>query len=332
MRSKSAYIAWIPLIFSLLGLAWCAYISFPTAAPTECATSGCALFRDSRIAGISLWWVGGAYFFTLSILCLKGALGLARLLSLLALLGDAVLLLIMYFTAPCLDCLVVAVFIGLGYLALQRASNTNSWFTATAKLAPAFILPLWLGLFLGNAALALGEQIPLYSIGKEIKTEIRIFFSPSCPACRSAVQTLGDKAALIPVQENDEDFASIVKFRSLLEQGLPPSTALTRSRNTQEPMPELSLVERLSLRIRLTLNKAALFKQGFRALPLVQINGMPIGKDPVAPQAGEPQAGSNSTPAQRRNAPPMPEDSLPDFLDNVDNIAQCGGDNPAPCD
>ncbi|MDL2266811.1 hypothetical protein LJC46_02340, partial [Desulfovibrio sp. OttesenSCG-928-G15] len=322
MRPKSAYIAWIPLFFSLLGLAWCGYISFPTAAPSECATSGCALFKDSRIAGISLWWIGGAYFFTLSILCLKGALGLARLLSLLALLGDAVLLLIMYFTAPCLDCLIVAVFIGLGYVALQRASNTNSWFTTAVKLAPSFLLPLWLGLFAGNAALALGEQIPPYAIGKPISTEIRIFFSPSCPACRSAVQTLGDKAALIPVQENDEDFASIVKFRALLSQGLPPHAALARSRNEQEPMPDLSLLDRLGLRVRLMLNKAALFKQGFRALPLVQINGMPIGKDPVALQTGEPQTGT--APPQRRNAagaPPMPDDSLPDFLDNMDNIA-----------
>lgn len=325
MRPQSSYTPWAPLLLALLGLAWCGYVAFPTANPAPCATSGCELFRDTRVAGISLWWVGGAYFFVLSVLCLKGSLHLARLLATLALLGDMALLLIMFFTAPCFDCLVVAVFIGLCYYALRNASD--SWF-ASSRPTPSILLPLWLGLFIGNAALAANEQFPLYALGNSSAREVRVFFSPSCPACRTALVTLGSGAALIPVMEKDEDFDSIVKFRSLLERGEPMREALVRSLNDTEPMPDISFVEKWLLGVRLMRNKAALFKQGFRALPLVQINGMPTGMDPRHDEAPAPRTEARGLVDGHEPSDP----ALPDFLNNLDNIAQCGGDNPEPCE
>ena len=89
MRSH-ARIPWSTLVFALLGLFWCGFVAFPTANPPPCLTSGCALFRYGRVAGLSLWWVGGAHFFLLTILCLRGNRILARGLAMVALFVDVI--------------------------------------------------------------------------------------------------------------------------------------------------------------------------------------------------------------------------------------------------
>ena len=73
-----------------------------------CVTSGCALFQDTSIAGISLWWAGGITFAALAAAALMGAAQLGMVLAGFALLGDIGLLLLMAVTAPCVSCLIVA--------------------------------------------------------------------------------------------------------------------------------------------------------------------------------------------------------------------------------
>ena len=70
IHSRSVNIPWLAFFFAILGLAWCGYVAFPTASPAPCASSGCMLFQDMRFLGVSLWWVGGGYFF--------GAVGFGR--------------------------------------------------------------------------------------------------------------------------------------------------------------------------------------------------------------------------------------------------------------
>jgi hypothetical protein len=344
------------VFFALLGLVWCGFISFPTANSTPCATAGCALFRDSRIAGVSLWWVGGAFFFVLAILALRGQRAFARLLALLALFLDAILLIIMFFTAACLDCLVVAALIGLCFYSLRPTNN--GWFLEDA--APSLLLPIWLGLFVGNCAVVINEQLPHYTLGDPAKSEIRLYFSPSCPACRDAINTLGKNAQLYPVMEREGDFEAIVRFETLLESGLPPDKALSQSLDSATPTPPISVARQALLYVQLLRNKASVLKQGFRALPLIEINGMPNAKtvspapDPAEKQtrpapsdaqdqmpgpdqtlpeqnATIPDDGVFDQPETRPGAPAPGQTEVPDFLNQADNLGQCKSGSTTPC-
>jgi len=343
MHPKANPTPWATLFFALLGLIWCGYMAFPTGNPAPCLSSGCALFRDFRFVGVSLWWVGGAYFFLLAILCLKGNRSAVRILAMLALFADAFLLLVMFFTASCVDCLVVGAIMGLCYYTSLRPSP-DSWFTGT-EATPSILLPVWFGLFLGNAVLAVDERIPQYALGNTRTSEVRVYFSPSCKACREAISALGNAAALYPVMENEQDFDAIVRFAALLKVNVPVHEAILRSINEHEPTPLLAVHERAILRLQLLRNKAHLFRQGVRTLPLVQVNGWPGERPsslerpaavphgvsiPVSPALPRGQIPPHA-PATHHEGEGFDALPLPDFLANPDALEQCGGDR-APCE
>ena len=336
MRIQAGRPLWPTLFFSVLGLLWCAYVAFPTDIHLPCATSGCEIFRDSKFAGISLWWVGGAFFLAFSLLCLLGQRLLAWLMIITALFLDAILLVIMLFTAPCLDCLVVAAIMALCACTLVPWAKSTRTFAALSLL-----IPVWFGLFLANSVLSVNEQVSDYTIGTTTNRDIRLYFSPSCPACREAVRTLGDRAALYPVEEKEGDFESILIMEQLLREGLSPIVALEQSLLGDRPAPALSLSDRAALSMQLLRNKAAVMRQGFRALPLIQINGMPKGavvekeRPATVPNASRDVFGdaplTPRTPGDRSGNDQGLE-GLPDFLNGTGELGQCGGDSPEPCD
>ena len=328
----------LTLLFALLGLAWCVYISFPADTPAPCATSGCELFRDSKIGGVSLWWVGGAFFFVLSALCLRGKSFLAARLLALAIFLDAILLIIMFFTAPCLDCLVVAACMGLSLLCLQLP---HSEYIPQKKGHP-FLLAIWFGLFLANAVLAANENIPAYTVGDAQTTDVRLYFSPSCPACREAVASLAGKATLYPVEEKEGDFEAVLRFEALLQDhNLTYEEALSKSLDPLTPVPEISLTRQLELRVQMLRNKAAVFGQGFRALPLIVINGMPgFGQAERDKPVGQKPAAEESLLAPETDSLRVPDsttsntgiEDMSDFLNSTDNLGQCSQRSAIPCD
>mgnify|MGYP000972099112 FL=1 len=113
------------LCLALLAAAFC----FWSAAGNDlglCVTGGCALYQDATVAGVSLWWVGSGVFLLLGLLALLGAAGLGRALSALALLADTALLLLMALTAPCSNCLVVAVFFALLYRSFRKTALSRA--------------------------------------------------------------------------------------------------------------------------------------------------------------------------------------------------------------
>ena len=89
-------------------------------------TAGCSLYQDFTVGGVSLWWLGTGTFALLALLALLGAAAAGRLLAGLALLGDICLLLLMALTAPCVSCLVVAVFFVLSYLGFRQAEPAQA--------------------------------------------------------------------------------------------------------------------------------------------------------------------------------------------------------------
>ena len=321
-NSPSAPVPWGVLFYSLLGLAWCGYVAFPIGSETPglCATSGCLLLRDFALAGISLWWAGGVYFFLLAVLCLRGAWRLVWIFSRLALFLDAALLLVMFFTGPCVNCLVAGIFFGLTAFAARPAPG--GWFLE-APPQP-LLLTLWLGLFLGNVVLAVNESVPYLALGNTARQEVRLFFSPSCPTCREALVALGPEAALYPILEQEGDLEAILRLSALLDAQVPMSEAVARCRDPGEPVPELSLLRRLILEIHLLRNKILLLRQGVDSLPLIQINGLP----------GAVSGGNAPLPANGSGAPDRSggEGRIPDFLRDLSTLNRCPQGSAKPCD
>lgn len=266
---------WGAIFFALVGLLWCGYVAFPTSSNPLCITSGCAISRNFSIGGISLWWVGGAYFFLLLLLCLRGRRYIAWRLSRLGLLLDAVLLGIMFFTGPCVECLIVAVFIGLTTWLLRPPAE--GWFQGRAT-SP-LLFPLWFGFLLGNSIVAVNEATPRWIIANEDSPSIiQVHFAPSCPWCREAVKILGgkEKAILYPVVEQPADFNALLRFERFLAEGVPIEQAIDRCLAEEAYVPHASLARKLVLRIQLLRNKSYLLKHPKRSMPLIEINGMPV--------------------------------------------------------
>ncbi len=100
------------LCLALLGAAFCAWSALGNEV-NLCVTAGCSLYQDTALAGISLWWLGAGAFAVLSFLALLGLAHWGRILAALTLAGDVALLLVMALTAPCVSCLIVAIFFAL---------------------------------------------------------------------------------------------------------------------------------------------------------------------------------------------------------------------------
>lgn len=315
---------WATIFFALLGLLWCGYIAFPTSFDTNCVTTGCAITRSFSIGGISLWWIGGAYFFLLIVLCLRGKLFFAWRLSQLALVLDAVLLLVMFFTGPCFDCLVVALFIGLtSWLARPRA---NGWFRGGSAPSLMFVFPLWFGLLLGNSIVGVNEALPRWVIANQNSDSIiRVYFAPSCPWCREAVKVLGarEKALLYPVLEDENDFDALLRFERYVINGMPVDEAIDKCLEEGGPVPKISLTRRLGMHIQLLRNKSFLLKHPVRSMPLIEINGMPVAWMPNKPAEGPQQQLPQSSQT-------ITGDALP--WENNSGFLRCEEGTEEPCD
>ncbi|MDR3175193.1 MAG: hypothetical protein LBU06_01480 [Desulfovibrio sp.] len=332
MASSNQSIPWPTLGFSLLGLAWCGWMAFPTSSPAPCLTSGCALFRGSAIGGVSLWWIGGACFFLITLLCLRGKKAAARFLSMAALALDTVLLLVMLFFAPCFDCLVAAALFGLVYYSLRGVRD--GWFLA--ENGPSLLLPVWFGLFLANGILAADETLPRHTLGGHSRSEVRLFFSPSCPACREALVSFGESALLYPVAEASGDVDGIVKLQALLNAGLSMREAVDRSLDPSVPAPELSFFRRALLHVQLLRNKTLVLRQGFASLPLIQVNGMPGFKAGSSGGRGQNEAapGGRAIPREGRARLSGSEsrDPLHELLQSAGELGSClQGADAAAC-
>lgn len=303
-------IPWLGVALALAGAVFCFWTALPSSTSVPCPTVGCRLFQDVTISGISLWWAGVAYFSVMTLLCLKKAWRAYLLLGALALLGDAVLLIIMLVTAPCLACLGVALLIGLLFLVLYRhahSRNARGWLLA-------FLL--WAGLFLAVVASAGGELLGSWQLSGPVRAERRVYFSPSCPACRDAVAVFGESAAFFPVAEREEDYAAIYRMKLALDAGKTLAEALAVSGAGAEA-PYFSIQGAL-FRLRLLRNKAEVLNLGFSSLPLIITGGMPKGLRP------EPAAMSAEPPVRQRQE----EAALPPELSPLDSC----GEGALPCD
>lgn len=312
--------SWGALLFALAGAAYCAVLASPMQESLPCPSSGCFLFKDVSVAGISLWWFGTAAFILLALLCIARYRSAAYVFSALCLAGDCGLLTLMFFTAPCLTCLGAALLFALVFLCLRRPVP-GRYQTSVQPPRPSYLFLLWGALFIANLGSAANEQLGDWVISGPPDSEYRVYFSPSCPACREAIAVFAGRAAFLPVAEREEDYQAIAAMQAALDDGKTITEALAAAFDKPAPF---SPVSYLAMRVKLLRNSGTVLGRGFDKLPLLMINGMPQA-DTSAPS---PASAPVSTPVGGGGV-----DSgfgLPPELNPL-NLGQCG-DDIAPCD
>lgn len=324
------------LLLALLAAAFCVWSALGNEV-NLCVTAGCSLYQDSTVAGISLWWIGAGVFAVLCFLALLGAAHWGRTLAALALLGDVGLLLVMALTAPCISCLVVAVFFVLTYMSFRQAATARN---RSGKAGRSLLVLVWGLLFIINLGAVARSQATVWPItDNHDSATVRMFFSPSCSSCREGVAILSGHVdvAFYPLAENDTDVYRVAQMIRLLDQGDSMAEAMTRSQDATAPgglgswSPDM-----IWLRFRMLRNKAHVFVSGAQTVPFFEYHGLPSMLVKQGKNTGPRGSGSNAAPTggfsgmpgtgQWQGQPGGTNDALP----LEPQIAgQCGG--PAPC-
>lgn len=274
IRHKQKNIPWLGIGIAIIGILFCLYSS-SNEGKFLCITSGCALNKDFTIAGISAWRVGGVAFavYVVSSLILgkKAALPLATLY----LIGDSFFLLLMGLTLPCVPCLIA----GLLFALLFSASNIPDKSRPNREKFP-LSLGIWGILFVLNLILVFKEYAEPAPMFGTPEAPIKVYFSPSCPACKDAVSRYAKAAqagtvALYPVAESDQDMLIIATMQKEADSGASPETALAKA--LEHPIASLPFrFQTLIQYWRLWANKAMTFSLGNGQVPLIIYNGLPV--------------------------------------------------------
>lgn len=300
----------VPLLLALLGAAFCAWSASGNAL-NLCFTAGCSLYQDVTIAGISLWWVGVAAFCFLGFLAIIGRPWLGIIVSGLFLFIDVLLLLLMMLTAPCVGCLGAALLFALCYMAFRQTALRRD-----VRMGRSWLAYAWVILFIVNVGAVVRAETGTWSILGPHDATVRVYFSPSCKACRETVHALSGRVhvAFYPVAENEADVLTIHAMKLAIDKGASIYDALSVKSTSLQGIMAHCAPDVLILRLRLLYNKAHVLSAGSQRLPFVEYQGMPSG---LAPK-----------PAARTNpSAPAQDAALP-----VDgNIAgSCGGVTPCP--
>lgn len=310
-----------PLILGLLAIAFCIWSALGNDV-NICVTTGCTLYEDFSIGGISLWWVGTGAFAVLCICALLGQREAGRLLAGIFLLGDIGLLLLMAFTAPCISCLVVALFFALSYFLFRRQIQQGGRGNQLRYLRPSILLWIWLALFVINLGQVARSQLDVWPILAESDDgNLRMFFSPGCKYCVQGVDEYSGNinVSFYPIAENEAEVAQIDKMMGMLNDGMSLAEALAQSKGASfDGVWSAWNPDTIILRFRLLRNKAHIFAQGSQSVPFFERKGLPveiIEKDRKAQASVRRQ-----TPVSGRDEK-LPEELL--------LTGQCGG--PVPC-
>ncbi len=158
---------------------------------------------------------------------------------------------------------------------------------------------------------------------------VRMFFSPSCSACREGIDILSGSVdvAFCPVAENDADVVRVERLLRLLEEGKTLKEAVAACQDVEEPGPWAFLHPgQWGLRLRLQRNRAHIFNAGSHTVPFFEYHGLPAmlkkqARPPSSARVQEPVIEFSPAGGQT-----FPDATLP-LEPQV--AGQCGG--PAPC-
>lgn len=283
------------IVPALLGLILC--LLNAGGANLFCLTIGCQLYAGYTLFGYSFYVYGAVGFGLIALLALvarNGRFAAVTLLGVVIALGlllDLVALVWQNLYWSCASCLIVALFLGWAALGFWR---THPRFCGRFFKG---LLLVW-GLLLLPVLIAAGKEVllPPWAIYGPANAEIRVFFSPTCPACGVAVEQVlaspaAETAAFYPVAKSDVDLQLLAQ---LLARDTVDAQAL-RDLFAAEPDPDV--VAEPNLRWRLARNRMVLARYGVQTIPLV-----------LSPRVLQPPA------AAPKSSPAADLFSPPDFL------------------
>lgn len=272
-----------------------------------CITTGCEIFKDISVFGISLWWIGTALFLTLTLLNLVKLFRTALLLALTAVIIDLGFLLFMIFTAPCVPCLFFAAILLIVFF-MQ---------CSILKRPAMLIIPtavIWTLLVTPSLFATANEQIGTWAIHGKHQSDVQVFFSPSCNACKELVPKLSkdnpDNITYYPVAETDDDIERIFLMQKALEDGTSVYIAFNRALRGNPEEVSMPLMTRLELHWNLFRNKSRLASMGVTRIPVLITNGVP-----------------RSLLSNEQKQP-----GKQDVLDFTDGFSGCTEEDPTSCD
>lgn len=329
-RSRSPLL-W-PLLFAFLGVLFAAWNAWDSSS-VPCITAGCTLYQGFTFAGISLWWGGIAAFAGLGLLAFMGHAALGRTLAGLGLILDCLLLSIMVLTLPCLSCLTAALLLALCFITFRVPSGNRAIQNSSR---PSVLLLLWGALFIVNIGVIIRSEFQPWVIESSEVSEgnlIRIFFSPSCTACRQLVTGMPEaearKVTWCPVAEEERDLAVILALQKRLAVSAAPFAASFTQALGAPRLTFLDMLhpETLLLQFRLWRNQARVISVGEGRLPLVEFVGTPTA-------LLKPHVMRNSSNPVVRSSPNASENLDPTLPIDLGDAGSCGGSttlNGAPC-
>ncbi len=259
---------WGSISIAVIGVVFC--ILNALGVETFCTTSGCEITEEFSLFGLSLYWFGAVTFVIFMAVRLFMGAKPALVFAATFLFIDVFFLILMSFMAPCLSCLIVAgLFFIMTLLAYYDVNHALSSFLS--KAVPACIVA-WAIFFSPNALNVLAEQLGPSPIHGVAKSPIKIFFSPTCPACKDMVieviEANPGQVALYPVGKGRIDMKKICALKCRYEDSGDINMALDAcwSGDCRE---DLSVLEQLRLSLMVWRNKTHLVKMGKDSVPVM---------------------------------------------------------------
>ncbi len=326
-----------PLLVSLLGVAFCAWNALGNNVDI-CISVGCELSENMTLGGISLWWYGTVAFCILVVVSLSGRPWLGVATSGFCVILDLLLLILMITTAPCISCLGVGLLFILVYIAFRHSGKGLDPIPRSA------LVLVWLVFFIANVGVVLHEFPSTWAIYGSKKPQISVYFSPSCPSCRTAVEVLANNkdVAFYPIMEKEEDFDSIASMLGFITKGENIVSALEKSK--KDKTNNLGFFENIYVYFYLMRNQAKVLMSGSAVIPFIEYHGLPKALVPPKPTPKP-----APVPVAPPIAPPVVEVEPMETLETMDPInmqnssmdadlpidtgiaGSCGGEQEEPC-
>lgn len=251
---------------ALLGLALC--LLNAAGADLFCLTTGCNLYAGYSLFGLSFFFYGALGFGVIFLLAIRAkkvsrAPVLLGGIILAALALDLLFLVWQILYWPCSSCLVVAFLLGWTAVGFRRTYPRWQRHLFQGVLLAWFVLLI-------PVTVATGKEVLLkpWAIYGPAEASVRVFFSPTCPACKSEVNKLLQSSevahmAFYPIAKNEKDVRLLT---ALLQAGITQPAHLGSLFSA-----ELNEATNPSLRLRwrLAKNKMTLAQLGIQTIPLI---------------------------------------------------------------
>jgi hypothetical protein len=235
-----------------------------------CGTQGCEIYAGYGLFGLSFYIYGFAGFLGIFLLTLwypgRGADLLLSVAVGLALIFDTLFLIYQSLFWPCSSCHVVALLIGLtAFFAIFGLKVPGQKFLLGVGL-------IWSVFFIFVGLAVVKEVVfPPWSIYGSTEAPVKVYFSPTCPACEEAARKIlndpqvATETAFYPIAKNSTDEARLARL--LRQPSGTVSVAGMLGLFEQEPDHPANLSARE--KFLLFWNKMALARSGATRVPLI---------------------------------------------------------------